>query len=179
MRGLDILYGENCVARVLKVTDGKDPDEFIKKNGGGRSSSWQTKRCRTVISSWVICGSSTTWRTVSRRIACTEAAVDILRGMKPVEADIYIRKLAEETGISEGAIRFEYSGNNIMEKGYGRPGRTFENTESEGRESDDVPLLEKDLIKLMLLDSAFIRLSGGCGGGSFTKAAPAGTYTGA
>ena len=33
MRGLDILYGENCVARVLKVTDGKDPDEFIKKNG--------------------------------------------------------------------------------------------------------------------------------------------------
>ena len=48
-----------------------------------------------------------------------------------MEADIYIRKLAEETGISEGAIRFEYSGNNIMEKGYGRPGGTVENTKSE------------------------------------------------
>ena len=32
-RGLDILYREGCRARVLKVTDGKDPDEFIKKNG--------------------------------------------------------------------------------------------------------------------------------------------------
>ena len=32
-RGLDILYREGCRARVLKVTDGKDPDEFIKKTG--------------------------------------------------------------------------------------------------------------------------------------------------
>ena len=45
-----------------------------------------------------------------------------------------------------------------MEKGYGRPGGTVENTKSEGRGTDDVPLVEKDLIKLMLLDSAFIRL---------------------
>ncbi len=30
---MDILYSEGCRPRVLKVTDGKDPDEFIKKNG--------------------------------------------------------------------------------------------------------------------------------------------------
>ena len=32
-RGLDILYQEGLKARVLRVTDGKDPDEFVKKNG--------------------------------------------------------------------------------------------------------------------------------------------------
>ena len=44
-----------------------------------------------------------------------DAVAVMLREMKPVEADIYIKKLAAETGISEGAIRFEYSGNNSQE----------------------------------------------------------------
>lgn len=158
MRGLDILYGENCVARVLKVTDGKDPDEFIKKNG--RKAFLQLADEALPYGDFKLgyLRQQYDLEDSQQRIAYTEAAVDILRGMKPVEADIYIRKLAEETGISEGAIRFEYSGNNIMEKGYGRPGGTVENTKSEGRRTDDVPLVEKDLIKLMLLDSAFIRL---------------------
>ena len=33
LRGIDILSGEGIKVKVLHVTDGKDPDEFIKKNG--------------------------------------------------------------------------------------------------------------------------------------------------
>ena len=33
LRGIEVLRGENCKVKVLHVTDGKDPDEYIKKNG--------------------------------------------------------------------------------------------------------------------------------------------------
>ena len=33
LRGLDILYGAGMNVKVLHVTDGKDPDEFVKKKG--------------------------------------------------------------------------------------------------------------------------------------------------
>ena len=36
-RGLDVLYKAGCRARVLKVTNGKDPDEFIRKKNGQES----------------------------------------------------------------------------------------------------------------------------------------------
>ena len=158
MRGLDILYGENCAARVLKVTDGKDPDEFIKKNG--RKAFLQLADEALPYGDFKLgyLRQQYDMEDSQQRVAYTEAAIDVLRGMKPVEADIYIRKLAEETGVSEGAIRFEYSGNNTMEKGYaGRTG-TSESAGSRGRRKDEMPLIEQDLIKLMLLDGAFIRL---------------------
>ena len=33
LRGIEILKNQECRVRVLHVTDGKDPDEYIKKNG--------------------------------------------------------------------------------------------------------------------------------------------------
>lgn len=33
MRGIEVLRKEDCKVKVLHVTDGKDPDEYIKKNG--------------------------------------------------------------------------------------------------------------------------------------------------
>ncbi len=158
MRGLDILYGENCAARVLKVTDGKDPDEFIKKNG--RKAFLQLADEALPYGDFKLgyLRQQYDMEDSQQRVAYTEAAIDVLRGMKPVEADIYIRKLAEETGVSEGAIRFEYSGNNTMEKGYAGRAGTSESAGSGGRRKDEMPLIEQDLIKLMLLDGAFIRL---------------------
>ena len=32
-RGIDILYSEGLIAKVMKVSQGKDPDEFVKANG--------------------------------------------------------------------------------------------------------------------------------------------------
>ena len=33
LRGIEVLSKQDCKVKVLHVTDGKDPDEFIKKNG--------------------------------------------------------------------------------------------------------------------------------------------------
>ena len=153
MRGLDILYGEGCRAKVLKVTYGKDPDEFIKKNG--RLAFLQLIESSLPYGDFKLAFAKSKYnmRDEQQRIDFLREAVNILQSMKPVEADFYIRKLAAETGISEGAIRFEYSGNNSQEV------KTPKNVEISGQSADvdsNMPLVEQDLIKLMLLDEKFV-----------------------
>lgn len=154
LRGLDILYKGGCRARVLKVTQGKDPDEFIRSNG--------KKAFTQLVNMAAPYGDFKLGMVRERydlddqeqRIEFLDEAVRVLKEMKPVEADIYIKKLAEETGISEGAIRFEYLGNNSQERDvepYISPGGYAEDVQ----DNDDVTLLEQDVLKLMLLDTKY------------------------
>ena len=155
LRGLDILYAEGCRAKVLKVTDGKDPDEFIKKNG--RSAFKELMQNAVPYGDFKL-GMAKAGYDLSdeqQRIEFLRDAIVILKAMKPMEADIYIKKLAEETGISEGAIRFEYSGNNSQEK---VPQRRADVQADSSAGNETISLLEQDLIKLMLIDKAFISL---------------------
>lgn len=155
LRGLDILYNEGCRAKVLKVTDGKDPDEFIKKNG---SSAFKELMQNAVPYGDFKLGMAKARYDLSdeqQRIEFLRDAIVILKAMKPMEADIYIKKLAEETGISEGAIRFEYSGNNSQEKA---EHRRLEPQSDSSATTEEMSLLEQDLIKLMLIDRAFVSL---------------------
>ena len=158
LRGMEILYGENCNARVLKVTEGKDPDEFVKKNGKSafvglmdEALPYGDFRLGYLRNGYDIDDSQ-------QRIEYTEAAIDVLRGMKPVEADIYIKKLAAETGISEGAIRSQYSAGVSGDTYASRPPATIYEERSGEKAEADMPLVEKDLIKLMMLDASFREL---------------------
>ena len=155
LRGLDILYKEGCRAKVLKVTDGKDPDEFIKKNGKLAFKELMQNAVPYGDFKLGMAKAGYDLNDEQQRIEFLRDAIVVLKAMKPMEADIYIKKLAEETGISEGAIRFEYSGNNSQEKAeHRRP-----DAQSEGpAEAEEMTLLEQDLIKLMLIDKAFVSL---------------------
>lgn len=155
MRGIDILYEEGCRAKVLKVTDGKDPDEFVKMNGKAAFLELVDKALPYGDFKLSFAGSKYDMSDQQERIDFLREAVGILRSMKPVEADIYIKKLAKETGISEGAIRFEYSGNNSQEKK--RP-LFVENSGKETKNAEIVPLVEQDLIKLMIMDRKYVKL---------------------
>jgi len=154
-RGLDVLYKEGCRARVLKVTDGKDPDEFIKKNGRGaflelldKAEPYGDFKINRVKSRYDLDDDQ-------QRIDFLRGAVKILRSMKAVEADVYIKKLAAETGVSEGAIRFEYSGNNSQEKGFTRAEAVLGSRGGDDTDGTDIPPVEQELLKLMLLDARF------------------------
>lgn len=155
LRGLDILYKEGCRAKVLKVNDGKDPDEFIKKNGKQAFKELIDKALPYGDFKLNMAKAKYDINDEQQRIEFLRDAIVILKEMKPMEADIYIKKLAEDTGISEGAIRFEYSGNNSQDK-------TPVNIRSQQDGSSDVieemSLLEQDLIKLMLIDNSFVHL---------------------
>lgn len=154
-RGLDILYKEGCRARVLRVTDGKDPDEYIKRNG--------KKAFMELVEDAVPYGDFKLEMIRNRysienqqgRIDYIKDAVAVLNSMDPVEADIYIKKLSEETGVSEGAIRKECAGDESRQ--------TFKGNYESGRNGDEnmenlMPEVEKDLIKLMLMDEDFINI---------------------
>ena len=156
MRGLDILYDEGCAAKVLKVTDGKDPDEFVKKNGRKAFAELVEKalpygdfKLDYIKKDYDISDSR-------QRLGYVEDAITMLKRMKPVEADIYIKKLAEETGVSERAIRLEYSTGSTPERTPARGGAM----DREGRRGgiERIPLVEQDLIKLMLTDASFVKL---------------------
>jgi DNA primase len=84
----------------------------------------------------------------------------ILKELSPVEADIYIKKLAEETKISEGAIRLEINGNNNTENAGNlniRPVREAAGRQQQ-REGSPRPgsMIERYLIRLMLLKSSYV-----------------------
>ena len=158
LRGLDILYKEGCRARVLKVTDGKDPDEFVRKNGRKAFAELIENAMPYGDFKLHMARSGYDLTDQQQRIDFLRDAVEILRTMKPVEADIYIRKLAEETGISEGAIRFEYSGNNSQEQKAAVRDDSGQSRHGDEPEQQEMPLIEQDLIKLMLTDSRFAEL---------------------
>ena len=157
MRGLDILYREGCRARVLKVTDGKDPDEFVKKNGRRAFTELMENALPYGDFKLGFVKAKYDINDETQRVDFIKEAVDVLKGMTPVEADIYIKKLSAETGVSEGAIRFEYSGGGHEDKPAGSAVRQSRDGVS-AEPAEKIPPVEKNLLKLMITDSAYIAL---------------------
>lgn len=160
LRGMDILHKSGCKVKVLHVSDGKDPDEFIKKNG-------KDEFLKLVQSAMSFADYKIHLLKQRLDLTTTEGSVEflqetakILRELSPVEADIYIKKIARETKISEGAIRLEINGNNNTENARNsnvRPvqetvGGQLRNEKKAGMGS----MIEKHLIKLMMLRSSYV-----------------------
>ncbi len=161
LRGMDILHRSGCKVKVLHVTDGKDPDEFIKKNG--KSEFLKLVQSAMPFADYKI-------HLLKKRLdlATTEGSVEflqetakILAELSPVEADIYIKKIAKETNISEGAIRLEISGNANQEGSQYHPHPRTSGDMAHIRnmkKSISAPgsMLEKNLIRLMLYKSNYV-----------------------
>lgn len=153
LRGLDILHKENCKVKVLHVTDGKDPDEFVKKNGKIAFKKLIDEALPYADYKFSILRKNIDINKTEGRVEFLKKASAVLRELSPVEADIYIKKLAQETKISEGAIRLEVNGNNSENK-------VPERRMSEIREEDkltDISMLEKNIIKLSIQNSDFYK----------------------
>lgn len=152
LRGLDILHRENCRVKVLHVTDGKDPDEFVKKNGKLAFLKLIDQALPFADYKLSLLRKSFDLTTTEGRVDFLRQAARVLSDLSPVEQDIYIKKLAEETKISQGAIRLEINGNTSKKQSGHQPaaGRT-EREESGG----EVSMLEKNIIKLILQSSSY------------------------
>ena len=151
LRGIDILHKENCKVKVLHVTDGKDPDEFVKKNGKIAFKKLVDEALPYADYKFSILRKNIDITQTEGRVEFLKKAAAVLRELSPVEADIYIKKLAQETKISEGAIRLEVNGNNSENM---VPERKY----SEAPEADrpkDISMLEKNIIKLSVLSPVY------------------------
>ena len=150
LRGIDILSGEGIKVKVLHVTDGKDPDEFIKKNGKEAFIKLIDGALPMIDYKLNAAQKGLDLKTEDGKIDYMKKASEILRSLSPVEADIYIKKLAGELKIAEGAIRLEISGNN----------NTVTATQSRGRQEEnkgtnELSNMEATLLKVLMINPSF------------------------
>ncbi len=107
LRGMEILHKENFRIKVLSIPDGKDPDDYIKRHG--KSGFLQIVKTALPYADYKLelARVGMNMSNTEDRLHYLREAVAVLRSLSPMEADLYIRKLATESGISEGAIRAE------------------------------------------------------------------------
>jgi DNA primase len=155
-RGMDILRDAGCKVRVLRLTGAKDPDEYVKSYG--REAFLELVDRAPSLTEYKLsaarehCDLSTT----EGSLAFLRRAAAVLRDLGPVEADVYIRKIADETRVSEGAIRKEIFGEREMRPA-SPPARSSPARRAEGAEmSADISDLERNFIRLMLRNGAYV-----------------------
>jgi DNA primase len=158
LRGLDILYRLGCKPKVLRLTDGKDPDEFIKKHG-------REAFLKLVSNALPYADYKIDVIKKKHDISTTQGNLDflmevkkVLKTLSPIEADIYIKKLSRENEISEGALRMEVGasespGINTPRKVIGRDVSEIRSKRSE--RSNKLGSLERNLLKLMIVNNDY------------------------
>ncbi|MBQ4649641.1 MAG: DNA primase [Firmicutes bacterium] len=112
VRGLEVLSAEDIKVKVLHVTDGKDPDEYIKKNGKEAFLKLVSGALPMIDYKLNAAKRELDLSTEDGKIDYIKKASEILRKVSPASADIYIKKLSHDLKIAEGAIRMEILGNN-------------------------------------------------------------------
>ena len=147
-RGIDILYQEGLVAKVMQVSDGKDPDEFVKAHGKGAFMELADNALPYGDFKISVNALKYDLEDPQQRVEFIESSAAILRRMKPVEADIYIKRLAADYDISENAVRAQYN------MGTGRS--QFRQPQAARRtKGAALSETESDLLKLALLEEKY------------------------
>ena len=148
LRGIDVLKGENCKVKVLHVTDGKDPDEYVKKNGKEAFMKLIDKALSYTDYKLEAAKRGLNLRTEEGKIDYMKLIQPILDELGPVEKDIYTKKISRDVGISEGAIRMEILGNTNVE-----PKRQFvQHTAQKDNKVDKLTSLEATVLKCLFVD---------------------------
>ena len=123
LRGISVISGAGGKSRVLTVSDGKDPDEFIKKHGRDAFNELVDNAVPATDFRLGLAARGLDLSDDRQVLTYIDRAVPILRELGPVEQDIYIRKLASETGISEHAILMAVQTEGSMSNTGRRPAR--------------------------------------------------------
>ena len=156
LRGLEILRAAGLDVRVLIIPQGKDPDEFIRSNGKEAFLklinsaisliSYKLKRAKEGIN----------FKENSSLIKYGKRVAEILADLNPVEKDVYIKEISEDTGIKEQSIY------DLISDIKTKKDETFMNGKEEfGTELYLEPAYvkaERSLIKLMFNDKYYVEI---------------------
>lgn len=160
LRGMDILRAAGCNVKVMHVTDGKDPDEFVKKNGADAFYALAKEAKPFADYKIDLIRQETDLSTMEGSLEFLRRVTAVLKSLSPAEADLYIGKIAAESHISEGAIRMEVFGSGLADAREVRepvkPAQADRNGDRRNSANDPGLYLEKNLIRLMLAQSDFI-----------------------
>jgi DNA primase len=104
LRGLEILRNADFDVKVLTVPQGKDPDEFVRNNGK-EAFLKLTKDALPLIEYKIKrAAQGINLKNGNELVQYGEKIAEILADLNPVEKDVYIKKISEETSIKEQAL---------------------------------------------------------------------------
>ena len=104
MRGLKILKKQGFDLKVLDIPDGKDPDEFIKNHGKVAFMKLIDEALPLVDYEIKMAKYGLDITNEEMLMEYVNNACKIINKLNPIEKDIYIRKLSQETRLKEQAI---------------------------------------------------------------------------
>jgi len=104
LRGLEILRNAGFDVKVLTVPEGKDPDEFVRNNG--KEAFLRLAKDALPLIEYRIkkVTEGINLKDGNELVKYGEKFADILVDLNPVEKDVYIKKISEETSIKEQAL---------------------------------------------------------------------------
>jgi DNA primase len=158
VRGMDILRDAGLNVKVLVLDDTKDPDEFVRKHGREAFRDAAKNAVPFIDFKLAVTRDKHDLSAADGAVRFLRDAAVVLRSLSPVEADYYVKKLAADTGIAEGAIRMEVWGDAreaaIPQR---KPHRAPESEDDLTAAADDAVLaIQRNLIRLVLYDSSFV-----------------------
>ena len=104
-RAIDNLRRTGLDVRVVTIPDGKDPDEFIKKNGAAAFKLLLDRSANAVEHRLLEIGKTHNVHTAEGKLAYYGEAAKILAALdSPVERDLYAGRLSTLLGVSKDAI---------------------------------------------------------------------------
>ena len=105
MRGLDILNNIGCMVKVIKVPDGKDPDDYVRKNGADNFNALARKAMSLVEYKAEYYTKDLDVNTLEGKNAFMKRLSKVLASISNmVEREMYIKHFSKKYGVSEHAI---------------------------------------------------------------------------
>ncbi|MCK9479436.1 MAG: DNA primase [Firmicutes bacterium] len=107
-RAIELLAGEDVVVRVLTMGDCKDPDDYIKKHGKGAFEN-QLINAKVQIEYKISkIQEKYNLSNIDEKVKyINELAAEFAKIKSPVEREVYISKISDETGVSADSILSE------------------------------------------------------------------------
>lgn len=104
LRGLEILKNAGFDVKVLTVPQGKDPDEFVRNNGKEAFFRLIEEALPLIEYRIKSAAQGINLKDGNELIKFGERFAEILANVNPIEKDVYIKKVSEETSIKEQAL---------------------------------------------------------------------------
>lgn len=104
LRGLDILKKEGFEIGVLQIPEGKDPDEYIKLKGKDEFLKLVEKSLPLIDYRLKKAETGINFSSKEMIIKYIKNVADVLLPLDSIEKAVYIKQVAQKTGVSEAAI---------------------------------------------------------------------------
>jgi len=159
LRGIDVLREAEMEVFVLHVDDGKDPDEYVKKQGPENFIKLANKKALAdVYYKVALIGKKYNINDTRENIKFLKAVAEVLRSLSPVETEVYIKELSQKFSISEDSLRNEVQfGSKAVTANIEKKEKDQKTSEKITQASKADLKLEQMIFKLSFINSTYFK----------------------